>query len=118
MKDFDKLLKLIDTIIPKPQSKEDFKIKGEGIRRKEKALIYKIPSHSKKQSYYGKGITETEYKISYQQLLDVGEFTREWFNKNLPNCAKEGSCNFTTIGGLFILQNYATYSERGIYKKV
>ena len=39
MKDFDKLLKLIDTIIPKPQSKEDFKIKGEGIRRKEKARV-------------------------------------------------------------------------------
>ena len=65
MKDFDKLLKLIDTIIPKPQSKEDFKIKGEGIRRKEKALIYKIPSHSKKQSYYEKGITE-RYSQQYK----------------------------------------------------
>ncbi len=115
---FAELLQLRGVVIPKSQEKGDFIIKGEGIKRKEKALIYKIPSNSEKQNYYEKGITEKEYKISYQQLLDKSKFTRDWFNKNFSNCAKEGSCNFTTIGGLFILQKYATYSERGIYKKV
>lgn len=118
MTDFDYLLQLKDKTIPKPAAKSDFKIKGEGKRRGEEALIYIIPSHSDKQSHYEKGITRTEFEFAHQQLTQTGEFTRDWFNKNLKDCAKEGGCNFTTIGGLFVLLNDAEYKERGIYRKV
>jgi len=29
----------------------------------------------------------------------------------------DGTCNFTTIGGVFKLLGYATYHARGVYRK-
>ena len=103
--------------IPKPEVKADFTIKGMGRRRGEEAMIYRIPSHSEKSLYYEKGITLSEFKTAYYELIAKGNFTRTWFNENMKACAKEGGCNFTTIGGVFILLDLATYSERGIYQQ-
>ena len=101
--------------IPKPEAKAPFRIKGLGVRRGQEALTYTIPSHSKKSKYYVKGITIEEFEKVYSQLVKNGIFTHQWFNAQLSDCAKEGSCNFTTIGGIFELLGIAKYAERGKY---
>ncbi|NOX42703.1 MAG: hypothetical protein GXP19_03085 [Gammaproteobacteria bacterium] len=101
--------------IPKPEAKMPFRIKGIGRRRKEDALTYTIPSHSPKSENYVKGVTFSEFESAYAELKRSGVLTREWFNLELQGCAKEGSCNFTTIGGVFELLGLAKYSERGTY---
>lgn len=102
-------------IIPKPSAKSDFIIKGWGTRRKEEALIYLIPNHHNPTKPYEKGINISEWLISYNQIINCKEFSRDWFNRNMIACAKEGGCNFTTIGGIFQLLGIADY-EHGVYK--
>jgi len=104
-------------IIPKPDAKADFIIKGWGKRRGENAFIYFIPNHNNSEKPYQKGITESEFEKAYNQLICQGEFSRIWFNQEMKDCASEGGCNFTTIGGIFILLNVAFY-ERGKYLKL
>ena len=91
------------TVVPKPAAKADFEVKGEGKRRGESALIYYIPNHSNPNKPYQKGITKSELEKAYRQLNHKGDITRKWFEKNMPECNSEGGCNFTTIGGLFVL---------------
>ena len=115
----DQIKKLIPsgTVIPKPSAKADFVVKGWGKRRGEAALIYFIPNHSDPDKPYEKGVTESEFQRAFQQLSTSGEFTRSWFNEHLSECAKEGGCNFTTIGGIFEMLGEAIYSEIGLYKQ-
>jgi hypothetical protein len=105
-------------VIPKPDAKAYFKVKGWGMRRNASALIYTIPNHKIPSKPYQKGITTEEFEKAYAQLKTSGEFTREWFNRALPLCAREGGCNFTTIGGIFELLGVAKYSDRGMYAKI
>jgi hypothetical protein len=106
------------TTIPKPQATADFLIKRwGGTRRGETALIYTIPNKTDPNRPYEKGIATTEWIQAYKCLAEKGEFTRRWFDQFLPACAKEGACNFTTIGGVFVLLGYANY-ERGVYRRV
>ena len=102
------------TEIPKPEAKAPFVVKGWGTRRGETALVYYIPNHQDAKPYQ-KGVTISELEQSFGELLRSGEFTRTWFNAHLPGCAKEGSCNYTTIGGIFVLLGEAAYSTRGVY---
>ncbi|GLR77184.1 hypothetical protein [Aliivibrio sifiae] len=111
-----KLAKESGLVIPKPKAKVEFKIKGMGMRRNEEALIYRIPSHSTKAQYYEKGVTINEFEKAHQRLVNTGFFTRTWFNENLKACAKEGGCNFTTIGGVFEILGIAEYSQKATYK--
>ena len=104
------------TVIPKPDAKADFVVKCWGKRRGENALIYFIPNHNKPNKPYQKGITESEWRKAYQQIINTGIFSREWFNNNMQSCNEEGTCNFTTIGGIFELVGIAVH-ERGIYRK-
>jgi hypothetical protein len=106
------------TRIPKPNANADFLIKGVGKRRNEDAIIYLIPNHQNPQKPYSKGITFSEFEKAYSELQSSGMFTREWFNKNLPECSKEGGCNFTTIGGIFELLNIAKYAGMGNYQRI
>ena len=105
------------TVIPKPEAKAEFTVKGWGKRNGETALIYLIPNHSDPQKPYQKGVTAGEWEQAYRRLLTTGEFTREWFDAHMPRCSKEGPCNFTTIGGIFSLFDLATYERRGVYRK-
>lgn len=109
---------LSGAVIPKPEAKADFVVKAWGRRRSERALIYLIPNHGNPGRPHEKGITETEFELAYEELRSSGELTRTWFVKNLPGCAKEGSCNYTTLGGIFELLGEATYSSRGVYKRL
>ena len=100
------------TVIPKPQSKADFKVKGWGIRRGEPALIYLIPNHNNQLKPYQKGVTVSEWQQAYTHLLKTGILDRSWFKNQFPHSAKEDPCNFTTIGGIFQLLNLVDYHER------
>lgn len=104
-----------DTIIPKPKAVANFKIKGWGVRRGEPSMIYWIPNHKDLSNPSEKGITISEFERAYIEIMTSRKFTRAWFNANLIACAKEGSCNFTTIGGVFVLLGFMRYASRGIY---
>jgi hypothetical protein len=103
------------TKIPKPEPRGDFIVKRWGVRRGERALIYTIPNHKKPTKPYEKGITASEWVKAFDRLMATGEFTRSWFDRSMPSCAKEGGCNFMTIGGVFQLLGYAAH-DRGVYK--
>ena len=105
-------------VIPKPEANADFKVKGWGNRRGQEALIYLIPNHKQPTNPYQKGVTVNEFIAAHNELIKSGEFTRHWFNSKLPACAKEGGCNFTTIGGVFQLLGIATYGGRGTYVRL
>ncbi len=105
------------TVIPKPEANKAFFVKGWGCRRGERALIYTIPNHRNPSQPYQKGITESEWVEAFNQLTKTGEFTREWFCKTMVQCHSEGSCNFTTIGGIFELLAVARYTSRGLYRQ-
>ena len=105
------------TVLPKPKTSQPYYTKGWGRRRGEPALVYFIPNRGNPKNPYEKGITETEFKLAYNKLNISGEFKRKWFNQVLAECAKEGSCNFTTIGDVLELLEEASYSSPGIYKK-
>ncbi|MBF0235126.1 MAG: hypothetical protein HQK65_19140 [Desulfamplus sp.] len=105
-------------VIPKPEAKAEFYVKGWGKRRGEDALIYMIPNHTKPTKPYEKGITTSEFKKAVEQLQKNGDLTRQWFETTLVSCAKEGGCNFTTMGGIFVLLGIAKYQEKGRYQKL
>lgn len=105
------------TVIPKPEANAEFVVKAWGQRRGETALIYFIPNHGNPSKPHEKGVTESEFEKAFTALQKSGEFTRDWFNMYLPNCAMEGGCNYTTIGGVFVLLGDATYSSRGVHER-
>lgn len=104
--------------IPKPEAKGKFLVKGWGKRGGEGALIYRIPNHSNPHKPYEKGITLSEFDIAFGHLDECGCFTRKWFSENMLRCSKEGGCNFTTIGGIFVLLGIVRYDRRGVYRKI
>ena len=104
------------TTIPKPEA-EDYRVGGWGSRRGERALIYEIPNHKRREHPHKKGVTEEEFARAHEQLLSAGEFTKAWFKEHLPRCNKDGGCNFTTIGGVFLGLGIATREGRGVYRE-
>ena len=105
----------VGTPIPKPQSDDSAKLDGWGCRRGERALVYSMPNHSKPDEPRKKRVTVNELRQAYERLVATGEFTRAWFKECMPDCNKEGSCNYTTIGGIFELVRVAKHSGRGVY---
>ena len=101
---------------PEAGRENRFRREGLGRRRGERALVYSIPNHGSPGKPHEKDITESEFDRAYEELRNSGELTRAWFIKNLPGCAREGPCNYTTLGGIFELLGEATYSSRGVYK--
>ena len=106
------------TRIPKPVADEPYRVKGWGMRRGERALIYFIPNRRDASKPHQKGVTVSEWKLACERLQTMGELRRSWFASALPGCSQEGSCNFTTIGGVFVLLGLAARAERGSYRKV
>ena len=102
------------TVIPKPRARGIFVVKGWGTRRGERALIYKIPNNKNPERPYEKGVTIPEFKQAYEKIVQFGEFSSRWFKENMNECSKDGSCNFTTIGGIFELLGLAVY-DYGTY---
>jgi hypothetical protein len=115
----DRILREIKpgTEIPKPAALFPFRFQGKGERRGQRTVVYTIPNHKDPTRPSKKAVTESELDYAHRQLLSAGRLTREWFKKHLPDCAKQG-CNFTTVGGLFVLLGEAEYQERGVYRHV
>ena len=103
--------------IPKPETDSVYRVKGWGNRRGERALIYLIPPRTNRRQASEKGVTESEWKQSYDRLVLKGELSHSWFRSALVGCCKEGSCNFTTIGGVFVALGIAARQEKGVYGK-
>lgn len=104
-------------VIPQPEATGDFLVKGWGKRRGDPALVHTIPNHSDPAKPYQKGTTASEWRRAFDQLAGTGVFSRAWFNETMPACAKEGDCNFTTIGGIFQLLGETRY-QGGTYRKL
>jgi len=69
------------------------------------ALSYLIPNkRGGKPSK--KNIPEAEWELAYEHLISAEEFSRVWFETNIP-CSKNGGCNFRVIGEVFVLLNIA-----------
>jgi hypothetical protein len=79
-------------------------------------LVYTIPNNNDPGHPYEKGITWGEFHVVHEQLTQSGTLTTEWFEQHLSACYKEGSCNFTTVGGIFELLGEAEYERRGVYR--
>jgi len=107
----------VGATIPKPKATADFVVKGWGRRRGEHALVYFIPNHRDPGRPYEKGITTSDFEKAFAELRLSGVFTRSWFNEHLQACAKEGACNYTTIGGVFNILGEAAYVRRGTYER-
>ena len=107
----------IGTVIPKPKAKSDFLICDWGTRRGKEALIYSIPNHKNPSKPIKKGVNVDEFNLAFNQLMLYGNFNREWFDDKLKKCSNEGGCNFTTIGGIFVLLGLASYSSPASYIK-
>lgn len=105
------------TKIPKPKSTEEYIIVRWGKSRGEEALVYQLPMKPTSKKPSEKRVTISAFKKAYEVLINEGEIRHSWFSKEFPNLKKDGSCNFTTLGGIFVLLGEATYEQRGIYKR-
>lgn len=101
-----------EIVIPKPRTKSH-RVKGIGMRRGKEALIYKIVSKEDDSIFYEKGINYDEFNEAFRLLYKNKIFTRKDFDTNLVEVAKEGSCSFTTIGGIFEYIGIAKYTRKG-----
>ncbi len=91
-----------------------YSVKGLGERHGEPAVVYRIPSNTARGKHSEKGVAESEWEQAYRQLMATGEFSRQWFNKNMGACAKAGPCQFLAIGAGFMLLEIAN-KKRGAF---
>jgi hypothetical protein len=87
-----------------------YTVKGFGQRRREAALVYRIPSRTLGARPSEKGITKAEFEKAYSQLVAEGRFTRKWFNANFVAATSE-PCNFLAMGGVFVMLGIADYKR-------
>ena len=107
----------IGTVLPKPMAKSEFYFTGWCISNNEEAISYSIPNHKNPSKPHKKYIRISELAKAYDEFNKNGCITRKWFNTELSKLANEGSCSFTTIGGLLILLGEANY-ESAQYNKI
>ena len=88
---FDRIIdfvRLNDSIyLPKPQSKTQV-IKGIGKRRKEDALIYRIPSKNN-ESFSEKGVNRIEFNRAFRFLYWNKSFSRKILKRCFQNVLKK-----------------------------
>jgi hypothetical protein len=106
------------TRIPKPESDQIYEVRGWTTSRGEEALVYQIPKKPGTKRASQKRIPVSAFQKSFVVLTESGTLTRRWFQTVFPVLDDDGTCNFTTIGGIFELLGEARYLERGVYAKV
>lgn len=109
---FDRIKRLAPpgTRIPKPFTRRSH-VSRFAKTRGRPALIYTIHNRRDPGNPHEKGITHRDFEAAHARLVNAGELTRQWFNSRLRRCAGEGSCNFTTVGGIFTLPVCTTASR-------
>lgn len=105
------------TKIPKPESDESYVVIGWGISRGEDALVYELPMKPTSRRASQKRIPASAFRCAHEVLQATDEITRIWFATNYPELERDGSCNFTTLGGVFELLGEAVYAGRGVYQR-
>lgn len=105
--------------IPKPKEDSDYRVKEwvQGVEGRE-VLRYSFPTRSNPNKLYTKPITEGELTASYNKLIDTGELRTKWYKQKFSDIYCKHPCNFTTIGGVFVLIRKAKYVKRGLYEKI
>ena len=63
----------------------------------------------------GKIVSKAEFRGAYK-VLETCCFTKKWYTENFHKQSKNKSCNYTTIGGIFILLGIAEYIPKGKYR--
>ncbi|MDD9812505.1 MAG: hypothetical protein OXU71_12535 [Gammaproteobacteria bacterium] len=99
--------------IPKPESEEIYTVKGVGRSRGEDALVYRIPGTSGST----KRVPFSAFIWAEEQLACTGKLLHTEFSREYPKSDNDGDCNFTTLGGVFVLFDKAEYESRGVYCK-
>ena len=105
-------------VVPKPQSPETYRLVSIGESRGARALVYELPKRPGSKSVSTKRIPLSAIEECASRLLETGSLTRTWFVEHYPKLEKDGTCNFTTVGGVLQLLGLARYSGPGEYASV
>jgi hypothetical protein len=90
----------------------DYTVKGLGKSRGEEALVYLVPNRSGGKPSE-KRVRSSEWETAYQHLLSGNQMTRNWFEENMPDAAKDGTCGFRVTGEVFVLLGLAREASDG-----
>lgn len=102
--------------IPKPLSSATYLLVRMGESRGERAVVYQLPVRPGSKRASTKRIPFSAIETSARQLLAAGLLTRRWFASRFPKLEADGTCNFTTVGGILELLGYARYAGQGEYE--
>jgi hypothetical protein len=80
-------------------------------------LVYHIPPKAGTTRASEKRLTTSAFRAAFEVLTQSGSITRRWFAAAFPELDADGGCNFTTLGGVFVLIGEAHYGGRGVYRK-
>lgn len=106
------------TRIPKPQSTDTYVVVGWGTSRGQEALVYQLPRKPGSKKASQKRIPASVFSQAFDILGRTGKITRPWFQATFPELEADGTCNFTTLGGIFVLLGDVRYAEPGVYEAV
>jgi len=99
----------IGTPIPKVDSTREYKIKQWSYRDGEERLSYTVAN---------KSIPVFWIRGCFEELRSTGELRTAWFRERFYHGKDLGGCNFTTIGGLFVLIGIAERAGAGFYVSI
>lgn len=102
-------------VVPKPQSSETYRLLRVGESRGERAVVYELPKRPKSKRASTKRIPLSAFEKCARQLSATRSLTRKWFADQYPELEVDGTCNFTTLGGVLELLGLARYSGPGEY---
>jgi hypothetical protein len=110
-KDFYRQLKQlpIGTVIPKAESEKEYRITRWFYQDGQEWFSYSIAN---------KSIPISWVRGCFDQIQTTGELRTAWFRNTFYSGKDLGSCNFTTIGGLFVLLGAAERVREGVYSSV
>lgn len=101
--------------VPKPKSSEVYTLKRIGISRGKKAVVYEIPKKIKSKQFSEKRIPLDVFEAAVHQIKTKGILSKTWFKQTYPDIDADGSCNFTTLGGVLELLKIVIYKQPGYY---
>ena len=102
-------------VVPKPLSSGTCRLLRIGESRGARALVYELPKRPESKRASTKRIPLSVFEECADRLSDTGSFTRTWFAEHYPKLESDGTCNFTTVGGILQLLGLALYSGSGEY---
>lgn len=74
---------------------------GCGTSGGEEAFVYLVPNRKGGKPSL-KRIRKSEWETVHHHLVNGGQFTRSWFEANMPHAATSGPCGFRVAGEVFV----------------